>query len=142
MIVGLVLFEDDVSKFDGGSFGLEADCAFGDGGVFAFVDEGAVDVDGDFVAVGGDGHGVPFAERFFLGIGDAVPAGALVVSGGFDAPADAPEVAGFALTELGFDADRPSFAFGDFADVKEQAAVPAFGIGLPAPLVGEGVVFV
>lgn len=103
------LRQQHIPDLDGKTFGLEGDGAFFGGEGFAMVGQDSVDVNFDGIFRADDGHGVPFTERFFLGIRGAEPAFAVVrrLAFGCQGFTDAPEVAGIAVFELGFERFRP-----------------------------------
>jgi len=84
---------------------LEGDGTLVGGEGFALVGDYTVDGDGDFRFGADDGYGVPFAEGLFFRIGGAEPAFAVVraFACGFESFAYAPEIAGVAVFELGFE---------------------------------------
>ncbi len=92
------------------AFHLEGDGA-GDGGEFGDgVLADAVDEDFDGVAAAGDVVAVPFAVRFFGGVGEAWEAFAVVCQRRIrDVETEADELAGVAGLELGLVAKRSDF---------------------------------
>ena len=104
-----LLRHQHIPDLDGKTLSLKGDGAFFGGEGFALVGEDSIDVDFDGIFGAGDGHGVPFAEGLFLGIGGAEPAFAVVRRFAFGGQgfADAPEVASVAVLELCFERFRP-----------------------------------
>lgn len=104
---------------------MHRDLAFGNGALFAVVDEVAIDPDFYFVALAFDDHFVPLADGFFGTVGKVenaagvafLPAPLLVLSfrttffhvGNFDVFVDAPEIPSIGVVHLYFDGGREHF---------------------------------
>src|SRR5262249_40323053 len=129
----------DVAEEDLRPLGLEEDLALAGLGVAALVDQLAVDLQLDGVALAGDDVLVPLADGLLdalLDHAEEVALAARVLAGLIDGELEAvhqPELAGVVGHELGLDALGPDLVRA--ADVDEDAAVAGLALGrLLAPL--------
>ena len=117
--------QGEAFEFHFHSLGLHRDLAFGNGALFAVVDEVAIDPDFHFVALAFNDHFVPLADGLFGAVGEVenaagvafLAAPLLVLSfrttllhvGDLDVFVDAPEISSIGVMHLYFDGGREHF---------------------------------
>lgn len=119
------LLQGEAFEFNFHSLGLHRDLAFGNGALFAVVDEVAIDPDFHFVALAFDDHFVPLADGLFGAVGEVenaagvafLAAPLLILSfrtsflhvGDLDVLVDTPEISSIGVMHLYFNGGREHF---------------------------------